>query len=71
MSDYVVIVDRSAGNESVGEMWKETRVFPPDATIKEAMDWAETRSGGGALAAEASRCNVTLTRAWADTGEEV
>lgn len=37
---YVVIRDMSAGNESVGEMWQETKVFPDDATLKEVMDWA-------------------------------
>lgn len=55
---YVVIRDMSAGNESVGEMWQETKVFGPDATLSEVMDWAqEDRSVGH------SRKRITLTKA--------
>lgn len=38
---YVVITENSFGNESVGEMWKETRVFQGDATLDEVMEWAQ------------------------------
>lgn len=37
---YVVIKDNSAGNESIGEMWQETKIFEETATLKEVMDWA-------------------------------
>ena len=37
---YVIIRDMSAGNDSVGEMWQETKVFKDDATLKEVMKWA-------------------------------
>ena len=37
---YVVIRDMSAGNESVGEMWQETKIFTEKATLKEVMEWA-------------------------------
>lgn len=37
---YVVIRDMSAGNESVGEMWQETKIFPATATLDEVMAWA-------------------------------
>ena len=30
MTEYVVIRDMSFGNESVGEMWQETKIFPGD-----------------------------------------
>ena len=40
MTTYVVIRDMSAGNESVGEMWKETKVFSSESTIEEVMEWA-------------------------------
>ena len=40
MEQYVVIIDKSAGNESVGEMWQETKIFPGTATIEEVMKWA-------------------------------
>lgn len=63
MMQYVVIVDRSAGNESVGEMWKETRVFGPESTLAEAMAWAEEIANSRPRPYEGSRLNVTLTRA--------
>ena len=34
------MVDRSAGNESVGEMWTETAVFDESATITDIFAWA-------------------------------
>ena len=37
---YVVIRDMSAGNESVVEMWQETKVFDDSATLEEVMNWA-------------------------------
>jgi len=37
---YVVIRDMSAGNESVGEMWQETKIFPAHATLEQVMAWA-------------------------------
>ena len=36
----VAILDRSAGNESVGEMWQETKVFDNKATLLDVMKWA-------------------------------
>jgi len=40
MEQYVVIIDKSAGNDTVGEMWQETKIFPETATLKEVMKWA-------------------------------
>ena len=40
MSQYVIIKDMSAGNESVGEMWQETKIFDGTATLDEVMSWA-------------------------------
>ncbi len=40
MEQYVVIIDKSAGNETVGEMWQETKIFSGTATLKEVMKWA-------------------------------
>ena len=36
----VAIKDMSAGNESVGNMWRETKIFEESATVKDVMDWA-------------------------------
>ena len=35
------MVDRSAGNESVGEMWTETAVFDESATLADVLKWAQ------------------------------
>ena len=40
MEIYVVIKDMSTGNDFVGEMWQETKIFNGDATLQEVMDWA-------------------------------
>ena len=36
---FVVTVHLSAGNDTVGEMWRETKVFDADTTLGEMMDW--------------------------------
>lgn len=38
-NQYVIIRDHSAGNEAVGEMWQETKVFDGSATLDEVMAW--------------------------------
>jgi hypothetical protein len=61
MSDqYVVIREMSAGNESVGEMWKETKVFDGNATLEEVMLWANDVAVTRNMA---SRKNIILTKA--------
>ena len=41
---YVIaILDRSAGNESVGEMWQETKQFNTDTPVIEILKWAEAK----------------------------
>lgn len=52
---FVVIRDHSAGNESVGEMWQETKIFPETATLKEVMKWAIGSE-------EYSRKRITITK---------
>jgi len=54
--DYIVIRDMSAGNESVGEMWQETKIFTEEATLKEVMDWATDNS------TLYSRKRITITK---------
>ena len=57
MENYVVIRDMSAGNESVGDMWQETKIFDKEATLEEVMNWAE----GGAQT-KYSRKRITITK---------
>jgi len=37
-SQFVILQERSAGNSEVGDMWTDTRTFPPEATLAEV--WA-------------------------------
>ena len=37
---YVVIKDMSAGNETIGETWQETKVFKGEHTLPDVMQWA-------------------------------
>jgi len=40
----VVIKDMSAGNESVGEMWKETAIFDDSQPISDIINWVNPES---------------------------
>jgi hypothetical protein len=42
---FVVMVERSAGNESVGSEWTDTGVFSPETTLRQVWEWQATRSG--------------------------
>lgn len=46
MEDYrvVAILDMSAGNDSVGDMWQETKVFESTDTINDVILWAKGES---------------------------
>lgn len=35
---YVILIDMSAGNETVGEMWQESYIFDGSKTLNEVMD---------------------------------
>lgn len=54
---FVVIKDMSAGNETIGEAWQETKIFEDTATLLEVMDWA---ASGDAIGY--SRKRITLTK---------
>lgn len=41
--DVIGIKDMSAGNDTVGDMWKETRVFRGDTPLSEVMKWVGAR----------------------------
>ena len=62
---YVVIVDHSAGNETVGNMWKETKVFDGNVTLEKVMKWAmkEVYMSNGHPFSKYSTQNITLTLA--------
>ncbi len=56
--EFIAIRDMAAGNESVGTMWQETKIFPENATIEEVMNWAMEKENHKAQ----SRLRVTLTK---------
>ena len=41
----IAMVDRSAGNESVGEMWTETKIFDITEPIENIYAWLTKRLG--------------------------
>ena len=41
----IAIKEQSAGNESVGDMWLETKSFSKDTPIHEIISWASGASG--------------------------
>ncbi len=58
--NYVIIRDMSAGNESVGEMWQETKVFDGSTSLDEVMAWAmEDHQISGS---RYSRKRITITK---------
>jgi hypothetical protein len=41
----VATKERSAGNDSVGDMWIETKVFNKDDNLEDVISWASDCSG--------------------------
>ena len=39
----IAIKDMSAGNEEVGEMWQETKIFEGSDKLEDVVRWAGTR----------------------------
>jgi len=37
--------ERSAGNETVGDIWNETKTFSPETPISKIIKWADNCSG--------------------------
>ena len=58
---FVVLLDRSAGNESVGEMWTETCLFSPAATLADVEQWIRSRVAPYAKEPGPFSSNVRLT----------
>lgn len=55
----VIIVDRSNGNESVGDMWKDTYIFDSSATLAEVI---ERTHGKHFLEHETSLANTVIQK---------
>ena len=48
-SQVIAIGECSAGNESVGDMWLETKAFDKNTPVKDIIRWAEDRNVTGKL----------------------
>ena len=46
---YVIVLECSAGNEQVGDMWLETFICDSETTIAEIMKWKEEKHSKGRL----------------------
>ena len=62
----IAILDKSAGNDSVGEMWKETKSFDANEPIIEILNWATLQRSslppyGMVSNPESMRSNLTIT----------
>ena len=53
------MIDRSAGNESVGEMWTVCCEFPATATLNDVFQWAKAEGGVGYMDYQN---NITLAK---------
>ena len=45
----VAVGECGVGNESVGTVWLETKVFSKDTPISSVIEWAKTQGVGGRL----------------------
>jgi len=43
----VVILERSGGNEQVGDMWLETKVFDATDSLESVLQWAKDKRVSG------------------------
>ncbi len=59
---YVVIREMSAGNDTVGEMWKETKIFNGNSTLDDVMNWALGIDDGLDYGKDYSRKQITITK---------
>ncbi|MFW6015390.1 MAG: hypothetical protein ACOCRK_03070 [bacterium] len=48
-TDVIVIGEQCAGNESVGNMWLETKTFDKNTKVDEIIKWASEKNISGRL----------------------
>lgn len=56
----IAMLERSAGNESVGQMWTETKSFDDTAPLSEVMMWVADRTGYAPYNAETLTDRLSL-----------
>ena len=60
--EAVVTIHRSAGNESVGEMWTETKVFKPESTVTDILNWVDEQTNESTHRTSESKLNISAFR---------
>ncbi len=45
MSDIVIVMERSDGNETVGQTWLETAIFDHTTSLQMVLEWASEHGG--------------------------
>ncbi len=45
--EIIATIYRSIGNESVGEMWTETKIFKADEPIENICEWVDEQTNDG------------------------
>ena len=56
----IAMIDRSAGNESVGEMWIETKSFDQTASLLDVYGWVASKTNREGFLKDITT-NVTLS----------
>jgi len=41
---FIAIIERSAGNETVGEVWTETKSFDEEASLLDVYGWVASKT---------------------------
>ena len=58
--EFVAMLDCTSGNESVGEMWTETAIFPATTSVEEVMRWASSRASKTPIDQTPLRLNLNV-----------
>lgn len=61
-STVIASAENSAGNESVGNTWIDTRAFPKETPVETIIAWAKENGCGGRLTITIDESSVQGTR---------
>lgn len=67
----VAILKRSAGNETVGEMWEETAICDDETQLWEVFKWAAGRLGMGNYENFQGNLTITIADDWNEIRDSV
>lgn len=58
----VAVLNRSAGNESVGDMWLETKVFDESDSLANVLNWASRVAQSGEVKSFKGNLRLTISQ---------